>query len=343
MLCGSNKAILACAGSGKTSQIVEEALNIDGRKTLITTYTTENIDVLKSYLVARKGCVPSNIDVTSWFSFLLKDGVRPYQNYLLENERVRSIDFLTKLSLYHKKNKYTNSNSDIYQKKVSEFVCECNQASGGLVVNRLKEIYSHIFVDELQDFAGYDLSFLEELFKSGIGVTVVGDPRQGTFSTNNAPKNRQYRKMKIHGWLEGLKKVGLLRIEEKNISKRCNQPICDFADSLFPEFPKTKSKNDQVTKHSGIFHIKPEELSEYWANIKPVALRWNKNSNTFGYPARNIGISKGRTFDRVLIFPTKPMLEFLKTGDFSKAGDRQMFYVAVTRARHSVAFVRIDL
>ena len=87
MLSESNKAILACAGSGKTSQIVEEALNIDGRKTLITTYTTENIAVLKSYLVAREGCVPSNIDVTSWFSFLLKDGVRPYQNYLLEKRK----------------------------------------------------------------------------------------------------------------------------------------------------------------------------------------------------------------------------------------------------------------
>jgi hypothetical protein len=58
-----------------------------------------------------------------------------------------------------------------------------------------------------------------------------------------------------------------------------------------------------------------------------------------GLPALNIGLSKGSTYDRALSFPTKPMLAYLRTAepDPLKAPDR--LYVAVTRARHSVAFV----
>ena len=52
----------------------------------------------------------------------------------------------------------------------------------------------------------------------------------------------------------------------------------------------------------------------------------------------NIGVAKGSTFDRVLIFPTNPMRQFLDE-DPSKLKAPERLYVAVTRARHSVAFV----
>ena len=45
-----------------------------------------------------------------------------------------------------------------------------------------------MFVDEMQDLAGYDLALLEKLFGSALPVTAVGDPRQGTYSTNNSAK-----------------------------------------------------------------------------------------------------------------------------------------------------------
>ena len=61
-----------------------------------------------------------------------------------------------------------------------------------------------------------------------------------------------------------------------------------------------------------------------------------------GFNAINIGVSKGRTFNRVLIFPTRPMLDYLKTEDISKAGDKSKLYVAITRAKYSVAFVVDD-
>ena len=56
-------------------------------------------------------------------------------------------------------------------------------------------------------------------------------------------------------------------------------------------------------------------------------------------PAVNIGVAKWQTFDRVVIFPTKPMLEYLENRDPSKLKEPEKLYVAVTRARFSVAFV----
>ena len=47
-------------------------------------------------------------------------------------------------------------------------------------------------------------------------------------------------------------------------------------------------------------------------------------------PAINFGDAKGLTFERVLIYPTKPILAWLK--------DCKL-YVAITRAMHSAAFV----
>lgn len=54
----------------------------------------------------------------------------------------------------------------------------------------------------------------------------------------------------------------------------------------------------------------------------------------------NMGESKGLTFDCVLIYPTKPILDWMK--DHSKTLkdlSQSKFYVAVTRAKHSVAIV----
>ena len=80
-------------------------------------------------------------------------------------------------------------------------------------------------------------------------------------------------------------------------------------------------------------------MHEYFDTHRPVVLRDSKRTSTLGYPAINIGVAKGSTFDRVLIFPTKPMKQYLADGDPSKLKAPERLYVAVTRARHSATFV----
>lgn len=58
------------------------------------------------------------------------------------------------------------------------------------------------------------------------------------------------------------------------------------------------------------------------------------------FPSMNFGNSKGLTFPRVLIYPTKPMMEWAKNNQSDLASQsRSKLYVAVTRAKYSVALV----
>jgi hypothetical protein len=279
----------------------------------------------------------------SWFSFLLQDGARPYQNSLTNAARIKSIDFVSIPNNYTPKSKtdayYLVGGDRIYADKVSDFVCECDSRSNGAVIKRLEKMYDYVFVDELQDFAGYDLDLVEKFFRSSVSVIAVGDPRQATFSTNKGQKNKQFKRSHIHDWIKKMEARRLCVRVEKTDCHRGNQHICDFADALYPSLPKTRSLNIVQTGHDGIFSIKAYEVRDYYDRHLPMVLRYSKTTSTMDLPAMNIGATKGRTYERVLIFPTKPMRAYLDTKDLSKAGDISKLYVAVTRARFSVAFV----
>lgn len=53
----------------------------------------------------------------------------------------------------------------------------------------------------------------------------------------------------------------------------------------------------------------------------------------------NFKVSKGMTYERVLIVPTGPIAKFIASGVHLEANSASSFYVAVTRARQSVAIV----
>ena len=67
-----------------------------------------------------------------------------------------------------------------------------------------------------------------------------------------------------------------------------------------------------------------EDVPNTSTKYNPTILRWDKRADTLGLPAMNIGVSKGSTFDRVLIFPTKPITQYLMTRDHNclKARER---------------------
>ncbi|MEP7167456.1 MAG: DNA helicase II [Candidatus Woesebacteria bacterium] len=339
-----NNIIIASAGGRKTTFIVEDALKNKNRKILITTYTTENLEQITSYIVERNGCIPSNITVISWFTFLLHHGVWPYQTYILSGIRVVSIDFKTISAPLQKGGRanpswYINKGNFLYKDRVTEFVCDCNARSEGLIIKRLEKIYDDIYIDEMQDFVGWDQELIELLMRSSISVNLVGDPRQSTYMTNNSSKNKGQKGKNITTWIDRLQKNSLCQVEERTECFRCNQIICDFADDLYPDLARTVSKNAEETGHDGIFTILRVEVPDYISTHNPKILRWDRRANTMNFPAMNIGISKGRTYERVVIFPTKPMKLYLKTKNIDDAGDISKLYVAVTRAKYSVTFV----
>lgn len=193
----NNQVILASAGSRKTTHLVSEALALGNKRILITTYTNENLRQICNYFVEQHGYVPNNVTLVTWYVFLLQDCVRPYQSSITSGPRISSIVFddLPDAVRFIKKGTvdryYLTRSRDLYRDRAAEFAFEVDKRSQGLVIKRLERIYDHIFLDEVQDLAAYDLEILDKLFQSNIPTFSVGDPRQAIFSTNRGSKNKK--------------------------------------------------------------------------------------------------------------------------------------------------------
>lgn len=340
-----NTAIIACAGSGKTTRLVTDANSRDDRRIAIVTYTTSNTREIAARFRAINGGVPNHVDVMTWFGFLLREVARPYQQSVYADERIVSLCFVNQQSARYSREAdvrryYFAGGADIYSDKISKFALKCDQRSGGQVIARLQEIYTHVFIDEFQDLGGWDLNLVEWLLKSEIGVTLVGDPRQSVLTTNPSRKNQRYRKSGVTTLLEKWEGDGLCKIETMSESYRCSQPICEFVNRLWPDMePMVSVAATGDTGHDGVFLVAESDVDAYIRQFHPMVLRRDRRSNSYGYPAMNFGVAKGMECDRVLIVPTGPIKTFLKTGDPDPLREKDKLHVAITRARHSVGFV----
>ncbi|MFS0824804.1 UvrD-helicase domain-containing protein [Bacillus sp. 1P02SD] len=338
-----NKIIIAAAGSGKTTYLVQESIRRNTEKLLIVTYTNKNKEEIIKKFVEINGYLPANVEVKTWYSFLLSDWVRPYQNFVYPEKRIDSIFFREKPANYYIKKAnikgyYINEKNEIDKDRISDFAIQCIEKSNGKVIRRLEEIYDSIFIDEVQDMSGYDLDIFLIFFHSRINMVLVGDIRQATYSTTNSPKYKKYRGINIIDFFQEQEKRKRCQIDYLYINHRCNQAICDFSDNLFANLPPTKSMNTKLTGHDGLFIIKSKDVSDYIEKFKPQVLRYD--SRTKIDRAINFGESKGLTFERVLIKPTKKMEHYLKTGQMNLDDiTLAKFYVATTRARYSVGFI----
>lgn len=84
-------------------------------------------------------------------------------------------------------------------------------------------------------------------------------------------------------------------------------------------------------------------MAEYCNHYNPVILRYDKRTNIeFKHECTvlNYGASKGATYDRTVIIPVRTVLPFVtKQAQITSNQTRSKFYVACTRAKHSIVFV----
>ncbi|MFA6184751.1 MAG: ATP-dependent helicase [Candidatus Shapirobacteria bacterium] len=375
---GNNKLIIAVAGSGKTTFLINEALKKKDGHILITTYTIANCEEIRKKIIKKSGYIPQNIEIQTWFSLLIQHGVKPFQSHFdkgLSDFKIKGLLLTNTKSAV----KYTNSkgipvcyeeseikkhfftpNNRIYSDKLAKFV-----VGGGdrfrktkerkffvdLMINRLSKIYSDIYIDEVQDLAGYDLIFLQYLFKSSINVLMVCDPRQVTYLTHHETKFKQYKDGKIKEFIKTDNKKYFKDedIDETSlrVSHRNNNAICKLSSKLFPEYvysePCTcfECRKSDSEDHIGVFIVKKCDVKKYLSTYNPMQLRDKKTVLVNEkFDVANFGESKGLTFNRVLIYPTKEFIKWLKDDKYKLAPtSRSKFYVAITRAIYSVGII----
>ena len=364
----NNNLVIAAAGSGKTTYLIDKALKVNtSEKVLITTYTEANEAEIRKKILKQKKYIPSNITIQTWFSFLLQHGVRPYQGVMKDILYIQDIrGMLLNNGKYGFKYKtkqgrkvdykedtefekhYFTKDWKIYSDKLSKFIVKVNKLTYDKVIKRISEIYQHIYIDEVQDLAGYDLEIIKLLFKTNSSILLVGDPRQVTYLTHLESKYKKYRNGKIQEFINnelGKRLKCNIDTTSLGVSHRNNNEICNFSSKLYPNLPKInpcdcQSCRNNNLQHEGVFLINEDNVKDYVVEFKPIILRWDKRTTVVNGIIYNMGVSKGKTFDRVLIYPTKEMREWIEDNSKSlKNGTRAKFYVAITRAKYSVAIV----
>ncbi|EJC6733774.1 UvrD-helicase domain-containing protein [Vibrio vulnificus] len=367
----NNSLVIAAAGSGKTTLLVKTALENPDKSILITTYTESNEQEIRDKFIKEVRTVPPNVTIITWFSFLLKHWVRPYQcklNNSIANEKIGFILVNSRSGLKYKnkngqgvywaekdnfKNYYFTKDFKIYSDKISKFGFSANKASNQAVINRISGLYEMVFIDEVQDLAGFDLELIKLLFKSKSEIVLVGDPRQVTYKTHHTTKHSEYGNGNIKEFVTSEKTMGKrisCRVDETTLknSHRCCQAICDYSSKLYPQFTEVDAcgcidcRREEI-KHQGVFIVPKHLCTQYLKAYNPMQLRWSVKSKVdLSYEVMNFGESKGLTLDRALIYPTKDMVEWFRNPgrpELLKNPTRARLYVALTRARHSVAIV----
>ena len=355
----SNLVYIAAAGSGKTTTLVRKACALPPSEyVLILTYTDSNEKEIRNKFYQEKGCIPQNVAIQSWFSFLVQHLIKPYQNYLTDDNFV--IKGVAMLQSSGKKSKKTyripKTNWEKYYftkqqkaltEKLSELAYDCNEKANGKPIQRLCDIFENIYIDEVQDMAGYDLDLIKLFFLSKSNVIIAGDPRQTIYLTNhNGKKNEKYRNGKILDYLSAQKELKdkyQVDTNTLNNSHRCCSEICEYASVITPLFNKTLSQTNYQNKFVGVYLVaesnKTAFLSQYNNSVQlrySIATKGIDNN----YAIINFGDSKGMTFDSVLIYPTQPMIKWIEDHNENlEETSRNKFYVAVTRARYMVGIV----
>lgn len=234
-----SRVIIACAGSGKTTRLVAEALANRDRRIAIVTYTNNNTREISKRFGDLNSGMPKHVNVMTWFAFLLRECARPYQRSKYAERRIESLLFVNQQSARYvseseTRRHYFANDELIYSDKIAKFVVECEKKSSRRVTARLGQMYTDVFIDEFQDLAGWDLEVIQLLLQSGVRVTLVGDPRQHIYSTNPSQKNKQYLGIGVVKLLEQWKRAGLCSVERMNDTHRCQGAICDFTNALWP-------------------------------------------------------------------------------------------------------------
>ncbi len=338
---------LAAAGSGKTTFLLNMAAE-SSHRFLYTTFTDENADVAKAMLVQKHGCIPPNVTILPWFSFLLEHGVRPFQGAAgFGSVEFVGVDLSERVKNYNKRptlGYYCNSSNSVYPSKLPELALHCDNCSNGAVMARLNSLFDFILIDEAQDLAGYDFDFVERLLNSGIDVRICGDERQSTYRTN---RSRKHRNKSLEQFLVENNLVAKCPIDRDSLndSHRCCKAIIEFANRLYPDLQQTRSiARIEDSVHSGVWIVPESLVQEYADRFNPIVLRDKSTTKTIsGQIAINFGKSKGRTYNDVLIYPVNPVLKWLSNSSKELADQtRSRFYVAVTRARCSAGIVVPD-
>jgi DNA helicase-2/ATP-dependent DNA helicase PcrA len=328
--------ILAVAGSGKTTLIIDK-INLEDNFLLIT-YTVNNTRNLKESILKKFGHFPSNIDLFSYYNFLYSFCFRPFLGYEIRpNGIFWNIPplFTNRLPLDNPK-RYMTKNRMLYHNRIAKLLVQCEVLEE--VNERLKKYYDHLFIDEVQDFAGHDFNLLKSVVKANMNIMLVGDFYQHTFDTSrdgntNANLHKDYEKYQKIFEKEKVEP----NKEYLNKSYRCTESVCNFITNQIGIHIETHKEVD-----SKVVFIKDKTEIDKVFNDDSVIKLFYRESHKYKCHSRNWGDCKGENhYKNVCVVLNKTTMTHFKKENLSelKPVTKNKLYVACSRANNDLYFI----
>ena len=332
-MCMDRRLILAVAGSGKTTFLIN-TLDLDKRY-LIVTYTENNVAHIRRRIINKFGYMPTNIKLLSYFQFLIHICYRPFLK-----DRYKSKGITWKMpdnwTLYKKDQlHYMTSYQYLYHNRISKL---CETTCKDMIKDRIEKYYDCFMFDEVQDLGGLDFNLIQAIIPTKINCLFVGDFYQHTFDTSkdgnvNKTLYKDYKKYKSI-W----SKAGII-VDESTLSNsfRCSQVVCDFVSQHLSIYINSHRKDS-----TSIIWVDKEEYADaiFYDNSK-VKLFYNE-ANKYLCFAENWGKSKGiDSFKDICIVLNATTLNAYNQKKLHMLAPSTLnkLYVALTRAKGNIYLV----
>lgn len=371
-----NKLYIAAAGAGKTTFLVNHAIDLVQENTTFDvafiTFTQKNQNEIRKRFQQNIGYIPEQIKIMGWYSFLLSYCIKPFMGSVIPDLCCKNVGISLSEGLsgimkdnnggiYYKykandlKSKYLTLENGFYTDKLSEFAFECYKKNKKNFLTRLSNIFSHILIDEVQDLSAWDYEIVRLLIMNkNISIKLCGDIRQSTYSTTPSPKYKKYKgriDLYINECVNSKSKKIEIDVQSLRHSHRFGPKIAAFASIITgSDYPKTEScmceqckrKQEIYPDKTGVFLVRKKDVQLYIQMYNPLILIWDKrHGRQITQDTVNYGESKGMTVDVSLIVPTKAIIDkFLSSSiNYLSSTTKSKLYVAVTRARYKVGII----
>lgn len=331
------RVMFAVAGAGKTTYIVNQLSTT--KRSLIVTYTTGNFDNLASKISQKfNGKWPENVTLMTFFSFLYGFCYKPF---LADKVKAKGVVFENNPNRYVKQTDfqyYLSPRGYFYSNRLSFFLEKTNVVTD--IKARIEKYFDEFIIDEIQDIAGRDFSFLEQLMSANVNMLFVGDFFQHTFDTS--------RDGNVNKRLFDDKATYIARFTSKGIvcddtmltrSWRCSKSVCEYIkNTLGIDISSNRTADDD----SSIYFVSdPTHSARILEDGSIIKLHY-QNGRKYGKNHKNWGETKGEDwYGDVCVMLNKTTAAKFRAGKLFELPPptRNKLYVAITRARGNVYFI----
>lgn len=334
------RVIFAVAGSGKTTYIIDSLSH--NKRSLIVTYTIGNYNNLCEKILKKfDGIWPENICVMKYFTFLYRFCYKPF---LSDKVKAKGIFYeRNPNNRLRKTNRayYITPAGYIYSNRLALLIEESGVTEK--VKNRLEKYFDEFIVDEVQDIAGRDFSFLEQLMTTNINMLFVGDFYQHTYDTSRDGSTNKSLFDNFSKYEARFTRQGFMSDRTSLVkSWRCSPSICDFiTKNLKIEISSNQTLESGDETSDVVFVSEQSQIDNILDNPNIVKLHY-RGSSKFGAGHKNWGETKGEDHYCdvcVLLNKTTAAKYAAQKLHELQPSTKNKLYVAITRAHGKVYLI----